>query len=84
MRAQKLLEAKLKRVYCEGEAAKRSGKSILSTTINSEEEYKHGGDLDELVERAEANMAALLEEEAKSTTSGRARKKKNRRYVHLP
>lgn len=74
------MEAKLKRVYHEGEQGRRAGRNPFEIMhADGREEEVAEEDLEELTERADANMAALLEEEAKAAIAGRKRKKKNRR-----
>ncbi|GMH39508.1 hypothetical protein BSKO_07406 [Bryopsis sp. KO-2023] len=76
---QQLLEAKLKRVFLEGEAARKAGRDPFEVVTDSKDEEPEE-DLEELAERADANMAALLEEEeAKAVAAKRKRKKKNRK-----
>lgn len=79
---QKLLEAKLKRVYIEGEQARKAGRNPFETVnTDGRDEELAEEDLEERTERADANMAALLEEEAKAAMTGRKRKKKSRRWA---
>jgi len=83
-RQQKLLEAKLRRVYMRGEAARRSDKECYEDSWSKEGNQDE--DYEEKLERADANMAALLEEEAAEAaavenkrSSGRKKKKQSDR-----
>ena len=59
-----LLEAKLKRVYAEGAAARAAGRSPLSLAPDDEDACAGGGigDFEAELALADAAMAALLEE----------------------
>ena len=89
-RQQKLLEAKLKRAYMGGEAARKSEKDCFDDAWAKAAEQ--AADYEERVERADANMAALLEEEAaeaaaaaesKRSSSRRKNKKQSDRSTDL-
>ena len=76
-RQQKLLEAKLKRAYMGGEAARKSEKDCFDDAWAKAAEQ--AADYEERVERADANMAALLEEEAAEAAAAAESKRSSSR-----
>eukprot|EP00803_Ostreobium_quekettii_P005725 evm.model.scf_27.14 EVM.evm.TU.scf_27.14 scf_27:99754-108258(-) len=75
-RQQKLLEAKLKRVYLEGELARKAGKNPMDVAPKEEPEE----DLELISAIADANMAALLEEEAAEAAKKEKKREKKRKH----
>lgn len=82
-RQQRLLEARLKQKYQDGEAARKSERECFDEAWDRETE--HDDDYEEKLERADANMAALLEEEAAEAAAAENKKfssrKKNKRQT---